>query len=240
LSEKYPGFSPYNYALGNSLRFIDLKGDSAWSITNSWTDEMKKRYRDYVSGTAGQTPNSRYTCEDLALSLLIGFASENGLPLSIENESGTMNAASDDFSSVGQYAEAVMTTTGANDLMSNTTGTSSASPGDLLIQVNNNSHGHHAQVVSSVGANGTEIYQGNVPTGPIGLALRGIAALFHHYGGPNPNNPTSSTYIGMSPQHGIIDANGTFKNLTTGRIINDYMKTEGVQMRSWNFNKWRK
>jgi len=76
--------SPYNYAENEPIANIDLWGLQAWSKIRDWEAEDLENYSNYVTDKVAeyQANNTKFDCADLAVTLLVGYASENGLPVS--------------------------------------------------------------------------------------------------------------------------------------------------------------
>jgi len=143
--------TPYHYGMNNPTNFIDMMGDSACAITNQWDDANIEAYRQFAVQQAEEyyANGGEMTCEDLALMLLIGFASENGLPLSLTDGDGnTFDVASDDFTSVGEFSETVTSEMGAKDLMLNSVSSQEIIPGNFMLMNNGKNDISHTQVIT--------------------------------------------------------------------------------------------
>lgn len=103
MATKYPGMNPYNFTMGNPIMAIDPDGNDAWPVTQQWTPKMVRAYQNFVTQESNRilaignlgvpTEECTFDCTDLAVVLLVRFASENGLPVSFtanrsSNESG--------------------------------------------------------------------------------------------------------------------------------------------------------
>ncbi|GAB1431294.1 hypothetical protein MASR2M18_21290 [Ignavibacteria bacterium] len=232
--------STYNYSANNPLIIIDPSGLAAWEIKNQWNDDYIERYRKFVKYQAEMYKKSgkEFTCEDLALQIVIDFSSQNNLPLKIRNGKGVFNAASDNFNSALDFSNAVLLTTGARDLQnadnSISINISSSNIGDFLLLRNENGVAHHTQLITSITEFGVgreiNIHQGNsgwLNAPYIGGALGGA-------------NPTSLFYTGQKVEQGIIDTQGNYSNLTNVIFTPNYLYKENVESRKWNFLGWNK
>jgi RHS repeat-associated protein len=233
-AEKFPWQSPYAHAGNNPVNNIDLKGDSAWNITNQWNNDYITGYFKYVINQTQKyiDAGQQFTCEDFALSLLIDYASTNGLPVTIQNGSGTYDARSDNYTDMATFKNDVLMTTGARDLQNpnNTIETKimGSKSGDIIINRNDNNIGHHIQVITAPEIDGVVgISQGNS-----GI-LNGVRVVS---GVLNAGNPRSLFYTGKSIERGSYDINaGVYFNQTTGKIINNYRTVKNIDVRRWNF-----
>jgi RHS repeat-associated protein len=210
----------------------------AWKITNEWTDEMIEKYREFAPKQAKMYKESgkEFTCEDLALQILIDFASQNELPLSITNGEGTFDASSTEFNSPQNFANKVLTTTGANDLISfgNTTQVplGKLQSGDILVERKDGRSGNHVQVVGTTTSSSIYIYQGN--SGVLN-GIRGSSFIL------GAGNPASVFYTGKSIETGhIYISTGTFINFLTKQFYPGYLNNFNVKGVQWNFQKWKK
>ncbi len=241
LAEKFYYNSPYAFSENKVTAHIELEGLEAWDIKNEWDEETIKKYEEFAAQKAAEYESNevRCTCEDLALNIMIDFASENQLPLQITNNSGengasvTLDAASEDYSDVDGFRNEVLSTTGANDL-SNGTNTVDVSKndlkkGDMLLFVNSEGRGHHTQVVTFTTPGVVNINQGNFDQG----GLRQSS---------DPNFLGGAGYIGAKVQRGTYDRSngGKYYNHSTGGQRDGLLNASGVRGKRWNFFKWNK
>jgi RHS repeat-associated protein len=241
LAEKYYNISPYAWCGNNPVNVIDPDGREAWEVNNKWDDDYINKFSSFVSNQTNQyvKDGGKFTCEDFALSLLIDFASTNGLPVIINNGSGTYDARSDYYTDVGTFKNDVLTTTGARDLQNknNTVSTDIAGVrgGDIIVNRNNNNVGTHIQVVTAsfyIGntdfVNGVSVAQGNS-----GL-LNGVPGSSSILGAGNPN---SSFYTGKPIERGWVDVNANvYFNNTKGTTTSNYSNTKNIDIKRWNFS----
>ena len=143
-------------------------GNGAWAVTNEWNKEYEKQYRDFSATQAEKykAEGRKFTCEDLALQVLIDFASQNNLPVILATESGVFNASDGKWNGdIEGFTCALQAAFGSNDLLSSSntvfTSMNNVSAGDLLIQVNELGIGHHTQIVESKTNNSINVIQGN-------------------------------------------------------------------------------
>ncbi len=228
-AEDFAYQSPYIYGGNNPIKVIDINGDSAWVVTNSWTEEQISNYQSYAASKLDEyaASGTRFTCEDLALSLIIDYASENELPLEITNGTGTYSALSDDFDNVQDFKEAILNTTAASDLANdeNTVEINSPRSGDILLfDLSGAGRINHTQVVQTNNRFKVEIRQGN----------------FREFGGrlTHSSNPNSWRYIGSKVQSGShFKRSGEYLNKTTGSTSAGLY--DQALIRRWNFARWR-
>lgn len=219
----------YHYAGNNPIKYTDPDGRNAWNSTNEWTSEYIDKYSNYVDEKISeyQKDNKKFTCEDLSLSLLIDFAAENNLPLTIINGSGTYSSDSDDFSSLEQFKEKVLSTTAAADLESNTVGIdlSEMRPGDLICMDTGTPDGSkdnkysHIQVINIRIGNILGIRQGNISSGS--------------------SKYNSLFYGGELIQPRVYDTkNDIFMNLMKKSNVPEARSSFGMSFRRWDFYSW--
>ena len=236
LWENYRSTSPYQYGLNNVMSFVDPSGDSAWKYTNDWNDGFIQAYKRFVYTQAEvyQENEQEFTCEDFALSILIDFASKNGLPVKIENGSGTYDAASSSYKDISTFKRDVLTTTAASDLQNskNTLPSTTDSPGagDLLVLRNSKGVAHHIQVAGFEIGSLLYIYQGN--SGMLN-GVPGASSIL------DASNPESSFYTGTEIQFGVLNLQtGSYNR--EGNTINNFYSSENVETRAWNFSSWKR
>jgi RHS repeat-associated protein len=227
--DSFPSFSPYQYARNNPILYMDVMGDSAWKITNEWNDEMIGKYQEFAVNRIQQAYKNgeKVTCEDLALTTMIDFASQNGLPLVVENGDYTLSAASNDYSNVADFKCAVLATTAASDLpqYGNTVPVdkNSTKPGDLLLHKNSDSDPNrvtHTQVVASNTSRAIVIYQGN-------------------QGGGSSDPCGFWSYCGVKTQQGYYaKATGNYVRTDTKKVTPGLLNSSSVVGARWNFKSW--
>ncbi|MDP3443249.1 MAG: RHS repeat-associated core domain-containing protein, partial [Ignavibacteria bacterium] len=237
-AENSSSWSPYHYANNNPIMNIDVMGDSAWTINNSWNEDYVAQYQSSVQSTIQQyqKDGKEFTCEDLALSVMMDFAESNGLPVTITNGSGTFDARSDDYTDGATFKNDVLTTTAAPDLQNNqnttTINVNQATSGDIILNRNEEGRAHHTQVVYSptndIGVMG--IKQGN--SGAMNI-VPGASRVF------GAGNPNSSFYTGKPIESSIyVPAANFYKNYTTGGTISNYSTTKNIVFKRFNFSKF--
>ena len=138
--DSFPSFSPYQYAKNNPILYMDINGDSAWSVKREWNKSDIKGFADYSQKKLNEMvddKNVKLDCADAVLTVLIGYASENGLALQLQTEDGktVFNSNSDDYSSIDDYKAAVLPGLQADDISSNTFEVlkKDAQSGDMMI-----------------------------------------------------------------------------------------------------------
>ncbi len=240
-AEKFPWQSPYCYGSNNPIRYMDVNGDSAWRINNQWNTEYISKYHQYVPSQIQQYYNNgkKFTCEDLALSTLIDFASTNGLPVTIRNGKGIYDARSDNYTDIATFKNDVLTTTGARDLQNNNNTVSSdisrVRGGDIIVNRNNNNVGTHIQVVkASFYIDNTDFVNGvSIAQGNSGI-LNEVPGSSSILGAGDPN---SSFYTGKPIERGWVDVNANvYFNNTKGTTTSNYSNAKNINVRRWNFS----
>lgn len=229
-AEKYPSMSPYHYCMWNPIKFIDPSGDSAWAITNSWNDHYISQYRDRVKdiGQKYRETGQKYTCEDFALSVLIDFASEHGLPVKIANGTGVYDARSNAYSDVESFKNDVLKSTGARDLQSkkNTLPTNKPSSGDIVVNRHANGMGHHIQLVQGGDQECLFLYQGN---SNFLNSVPGASRL-------GASSPGSLLYAGKGIELAVYNTKTDYyTNVTTRKSTAGFSAKANIEYRKWNF-----
>ncbi|WP_305879945.1 MULTISPECIES: RHS repeat domain-containing protein [unclassified Treponema] len=221
-------FNVYHYGGNNPIKYTDPTG--MWDAKNEWNSEFQKKYEDYISLKISEYEKNkkRFTCEDLALSILIDFASENSLPLNIKNNSGTYNSSDNKYSDPEKYKKDVLSSTAAHDLMQNTVAVDkkNISPGDLILMDTGTPNGtkdnkmSHTQVVTENKQGIFTIKQGNF--------LRGSSK----YG--------AFFYGGTMISERTLDTNrDVFKGAGNNEVPNA-SNAFGINYRRWDFGAWKK
>ncbi len=233
LADKYPGVSPFVYCFNNPLRFIDPNGLEGWETTNSWNDEYIKKYRESVTHIMVEYSRAgkEFTCEDLALSILLDFAEANNLPIIIQNGSGTYDVSSDAFSNAADFKNAVLGTTGARDLQrvfnTKSVSISNVQSGDMLLFRDRSPKANHVQVVRGASDNLVGIGQGDT---------NGLLRYL-----PAAKWPNSPTYAGKEITFGMYDRVSTiYNNKGTGTQEKGFISKHKIEARTWNFSNFKK
>jgi hypothetical protein len=211
---------------GNPVKFTDPDGREAWEHTSEWTDEAVAGYSRFVTNQIDKYEENgrRFTCEDLALSLLIDYASLNGLPVKITNKKGTFSSDSDAFRNMAGFKNTVLRTTGAHDLIvANTVKSSRITPGDLILMdtgIPGDGHDYvmsHTQIITDI----------NFATGTLSIAQGNT-------NGRRGSNPKSIFYIGTSISRGSYNmVTGVYSRGSSS--VADADNTFSTFYRKWNF-----
>lgn len=196
------------------------------NIQNEWNSEYIRGYSEYVGDRIKkyEKNNERFTCEDLVLSLLIDFAYENNLPVTIKNESGTYSSYDSEFKNVKDFKNKVLSTTGASDLVKNTIeiDVANLSEGDLICMDNGIPNGlmdnrySHIQIIFVNHEEEFEIAQGNIISG---------------------SSKYNSFFYGGEPiRKGIYNCSSDiYINSMTGNKTENAKNVFGMNFRRWNF-----
>ena len=160
LTDSFPNLSSYNYAKLNPLIFIDLRGDSAWPITRSWSGEDVSGFSTFVGSEIDrmQNNNEEFDCADLATTLLIRYASSEGLPVSFTTTAGeTISSSDENFNNVSDFEGAVKSQTNAKSIDADMGVIFGApAPGDMT------NNGFHVNVVTDPDPNTSYDSRGGV------------------------------------------------------------------------------
>ena len=232
LATKYPSMNPYNFVMGNPIMAMDPDGDTAWTATNEWTLEWQEKYENNVyQKTQEYISNGReFTCEDLALSLLLDFSYENKLPVTIQNGSGIYSNHSNDYSDSETFINRILSTTAASDLQNNNNtlpvdSRLNASEGDIILFRNENGRAKHTQVIVAVEYYGSNpLYQ--IRQGNMWLPRWGSSG-----------DPSSFMYSGVVPQRGLyLPKADHYVSPDTGSNIKGFSEVNNIEIRRFNFN----
>ena len=230
-TEKYANMSGYQYGLNNPILNIDVKGDSAWAITNKWNDSFIQGFRTFVQKRADEIQKSgkNCTCEDFPITILIDYASQNQLPVSIKTEEKTFSASSNEFDSKEDFKKSVLMSAGAKDLQSNENtmdiSKKDIKSGDMFLWTHSGGIAFHTQLITEVTQKSIHIKQGN--------------SDFHL---PRfSNNPNSIGYYGKPIETGYYSrSQGGYRNITKGRSsAADIYNNGSIQAKQWNFKSWK-
>ncbi len=221
--------SPYASMNNNPIALNDVLGDSAWSYKNKWNDDFIKKFQAYSATKTEEYAKigKHFTCEDLAITLAVDFASENNLPFQFTNGVGTFDPTADVYTSVDQYKTAVLKTSGANDLANNRntseTSIDNAKGGDMILLRSDDSKNYnHTQVITKNTASQVDIAQGN-------LNYRILS-----------QDPSSIFYGGVDIQKGSYykGINSYYNKTKMVYHQGDFLKQNKATFRSWNFFNW--
>ena len=143
LAEKYYPWSPYVSCGDDPVNYIDASGDSAWAVRRQWSEEDSENFSKYAQDRLMYYYENgiKIDCADLALSVLIDYASENGLPLQLTSASGEIfDSMSDKYNTTSEFKNGNQKARGAlalgaRDISANTSiiEKTLSRPGDLII-----------------------------------------------------------------------------------------------------------
>jgi RHS repeat-associated protein len=138
LAEKYPGVSSYVYCYNNPVKFVDPDGREGWSVTRQWGRSDVDGYAAYAKNKIQEYKDQKVKddCANFAVRLIVGYASENELPLTLTNASGKIfDASSDKYTNATQYLNDARAGIQAQDIPLNTYGInqSETQAGDMEI-----------------------------------------------------------------------------------------------------------
>jgi RHS repeat-associated protein len=215
-------------------------GGGAWEVKNKWNAKYINEFRGELNEKLRglNLSDQAFTCDDLALSCIINFASKNNLPFQWATESGVYDAADNKYSNSNEFLMDVMQHSGARDFANNanTTQTSLAAltTGSLNVLMERGKNApNHIQMISSIFT--------NAKTGVAGfIAAQGnFNSLGRFLGSDNPN---SFRYLGTPIQSGIYDAtSNTWINVTKNKSTFNFIGGHySNQYREFNFLGWNK
>ena len=145
-----------------------------WKVTKKWDASYIKQYEKFAGRQAEIYKNNgdRFACEDLALQVLIDFASQNGLPVILQNDVGVFNASDTKWNTYSSplkaFRDQLLSSTNSNHILkfnnTNVIEVNDLVSGDMLVQVNEKGRGHHTQLVRDANSFWIEIIQGSLKT----------------------------------------------------------------------------
>jgi hypothetical protein len=219
----------------------------AWVPTNKWNDIYKLKFREYVAKKSFTTLG-KWTCEDLALYLIIEFSYNNSLPFKWETGARSFDVTKNpDFYGMENFRNEVMSRCGASDFDRSqntlTIDLDQLSPGDLiLLDQAHDGSSDHVQVIVEVST--TIVTNSN----------SGYFRVTHAGGVQGENNrsiqsqsdrdrysadPRDSNYIGSNLEYFFWNfKEDTYSNISMNQFYSnakDLLRPKYVQ---FNFNAW--
>jgi len=135
--DSFPSFSPYQFAKLNPIGNVDIVGDSAWSVVRDWNENDANAFANFVESKIKGYEGKKIDCADLAVALLVDYASENGLSLQLTTADGKkkFDSNSDKFTNTKQFKTSAQQGLFAKDISANTNtvGKKDAQSGDMVI-----------------------------------------------------------------------------------------------------------
>lgn len=210
----------------------------AWNSENLWDARWIAHYRRRVPHIAARFRSSgnRYTCEDLAIEILIRFASYYKLPVALLTGAENFNSQTSDLS-LSEFTNEMKLRAGARDLLHpqnsitrKTAGTPvellrMAEPGDLLY-MRSGDFGH-IQVVVDTTRTAIAIIQGNFNREWDGSRF-------------SSSNPRSGRYLGEFPRQGNYDLSDNGSFVREGRESQSRPFRRQGRIVHWNFTAWNR
>ncbi|HZX00752.1 MAG TPA: hypothetical protein VFF45_00765 [Bacilli bacterium] len=206
----------------------------AWPVVNKWTERFIQHYQQRARARAQWELDrrARFTCEDLALHVIIRFADHYRLPVTIRNEWEPRGYDPRDFDGTAdEFRAQVLSTTGARDFVrfTNTQGfrgtrgsmenLGRARPGDLIHLVYPDYD--HIQLVTEATPQRITIVQGNIDDW-----------------GRTSADPSSEHYIGAVVQEHYYDGEGyCSRPRRDGERPRTFQEHQG-RVRRRNFEGW--
>ncbi|MDE1191192.1 MAG: DUF6443 domain-containing protein [Arachidicoccus sp.] len=227
----------------------DQGGGGAWKVTNKWNSKYISQFQQQLSSELKKLiySDQTFTCDDLALQLVIQFASSNNLPFKWVTGSGTFDATDSKYSNISDFLSDIKTHSGAPDFANDANTTLSslngAQPGTLdVLTAKGNKVPNHIQVVTSVLGNGPSMSNGMQESRNVIMAQGNyttqIPFTWRIFAG---NNPNSFNYPGVPIQAGIFNvSSNTWVSPQTGSTSNFLGGHYSNQFRNFNFLNWNK
>jgi RHS repeat-associated protein len=214
---------------------------SVWVISNTWNDAYIQKFNASVSVYMSQFENAAqtFTCDDLALELIIQFAKDNHLPFKWEVAEMTYDANATSLANFETFLLHVKIHSGAPDFQrasnTNTINQDAVNGGSMILNEGSRLVAHHVQVVTSVYRDmgmvrGINVRQGN---------FRSPVWIWNRFTGSD--DPRSWRYLGVTPQMGYYNTElDIFRNMTLNRTTMDFSKIEHLVYIQFNFQRWNK
>jgi RHS repeat-associated protein len=154
LVDSFPDYSAFNYVKLNPFSFVDMRGDSAWPVTRNWNGSDAENFSKFANNEIRrmQAASEQYDCADLATTILVNYASANGLEVAFTKVDGTtMTSSDDEFSTVDEFNKSVKAETNAKSILSDMSnvwgGGALSQPGDMT------NNGFHVNIVTDPAPN---------------------------------------------------------------------------------------
>lgn len=224
----------------------------AWDIKNEWSDTYVQKYRMFVADM-NFAALGKWTCEDLALYLIINFSNTNKLPFKWETGSMSFNVAKS-FDQFGyrSFMYEAMRRTGASDFdrADNTISVpeSMLSPGDMILLDQGDHDGitDHVQVITKVvtqtvvnPATNTGYFKVTKIYGVQGENNRSIQTQEDR--DKYDADPTSENYIGDSLEYFRWNLeDDTYLNITRNETLAQAKDTLRPKYVRFNYYSWGK
>lgn len=221
---------------------FDKDFNAIWPISNIWNIDAVLKYRIYMQSKAQflQKSGNPFTCDDLALEIIMNFCRDNGLPFQWTTGAEVFTVYSKNkYPTFSDFLLAVKRKSGAPDFANvNNTNIISESLleiGSLVVLTSNDgrTNPNHVQILSNILKFELQmqydIYQGNFTDAFLMGRLTGS------------DDPTSFRYLGSEIQKGMYDKQtDTFVNSTKNTVTTHfYLEHYKGQYREFNFLKWK-
>jgi RHS repeat-associated protein len=162
LAEEFAFTTPYNSFLSNPINIIDMNGDSSWPVTRQWEGRDADAFSSFADSEIDrmQTNSEEFDCADLATTILIRYASQNGLEVSFTSVEGEeINSSADLANNPEEFERVVKASTNAKSIandMNRLLGV--PAPGDMT------NDGFHVNIVTNPEPNTVYDSNGVIPT----------------------------------------------------------------------------
>ncbi len=221
----------------------------AWVIKNQWNVDFIKKFENSLSTKIEELKKDglKFTCDDLALFLIMEFSWENNLPFKWSTEAEEFDASNGNYSTPYDFILEVQSKSGAADFANdnNTSFThlnSSDRPGVInVLTSKGKTRPNHIQVITSLAFSELPSMLNNFNGKLLSFNasqgnFNGLGRLF------GSDNPSSSRYLGVNIENGIYNfKNNTWTNHTIGTTTSSfYGQNYSNQYRRFNFIKWNK
>jgi len=107
LFANFPWNSPYAFSENKVIAFREFEGLEAWDIQRDWGEKDEAKFQVYTADRIKemQEANCQNDCADLAVQLIVEYASKEGLDVSLTKPDGTtMSASEEQYKDIGMDA----------------------------------------------------------------------------------------------------------------------------------------
>jgi RHS repeat-associated protein len=123
LAGKFPWNSTYAFAENRVVDGRELEGLEAWNVNRDWQFSDVENFAKFSTSQIKKYEETHVKddCANFAYRLIVDYAFENNLPLTLKSASGkTFNSEDKKYTNYARYLKDVLNNLSAKDIMSNT------------------------------------------------------------------------------------------------------------------------